>query len=92
MDKFVHKTESRDSSQPKKRKRVCTYRKEYTDELPFIKPSRAGESRVFCELCRTDLAIASGGRDDIIIIKHCKSDKHKRAARLEETCSLENRF
>ena len=63
-----------DEPPPSKKKRLCRYRPEYSEEFPFIKQSRRGENFVFCEHCKGDLNIASGGRDDLN--KHLKTIKH----------------
>jgi len=53
------------------------FKLEYSSEFKFISKSRAGESYAFCTLCRSDICIAHGGRDDIK--KHVGTKKHATA-------------
>jgi hypothetical protein len=60
-----------------KRKRIKYDQKfkfEYSAEFNVILKSTFGESYAFYTLCRTDISIAHGGRDDIR--KHCTTHKH----------------
>ena len=41
------------------------FKPEYRSQLKFISKSRAGETYAFCTLCRSDICIAHGERDNI---------------------------
>lgn len=69
-----------DNNTPPKSKNVITkrvkyeqkYKSEYKSEV--ISKSSAGDSYAFCTICRCDISIAHGGRDDIK--KHIGTKKH----------------
>jgi hypothetical protein len=61
----------------RKRKYEQKFKSEYVDEFKCVERSKASETSAFCTLCRTDITIAHGGRDDIR--KHIGSQKHKSA-------------
>jgi len=50
------------------------YRVEYRDKFKCINKSSLGNTFAFCNLCRCDINIAQGGRDDLR--KHCATVKH----------------
>jgi len=65
----------------KRKKRVKyeqKYKSEYRDEFKCINKSLVGNTFAFCNLCRCDVNIAHGGRDDLR--KHCLMQKHVHVA------------
>ena len=62
---------------------MCRYRRESTNEFPFIKPDRKGEHHTFCEPCMCDVSICSGGCDDMT--RRIKSTKYVDAVRANAT-------
>ena len=54
------------------------YKIEYHDEFKCVTKSSFGDTFAFCNLCRSDINIAHGGRDDPR--KHCATQKHSNAA------------
>ena len=67
---------------PQKRKKRVKYeqkyKSEYRDEFKCINKSSVGDTFAFCNLCRCDVNITHGGRDDLR--KHCLTQKHVHAA------------
>ena len=62
-----------DNNTPPKSKNVINkrvkyeqkYKSEYKSEFKVISKSSAGDSHAFCTICRCDISIAHGDRDDI---------------------------
>ncbi|XP_038065360.1 uncharacterized protein LOC119735640 [Patiria miniata] len=50
------------------------YGKKYGQEFDFITSSKKDKQHAFCKVCRRDVSIAHGGRNDIV--KHTKSKLH----------------
>ena len=70
-----------DETPPRKRKRVKydkRFKSAYLQEFCGIKKLACGNAFAFWELCRCDVNIALGGRDDVR--KHCLTQKHLKAA------------
>src|SRR6218665_1877125 len=65
-------------SQIKRPKYEQKYKADYVREFKGITKSRTGDTYAFCTICRSDLNIAHGGRDDIK--KHLGTKKHANAA------------
>lgn len=57
------------------RKRVCKITKEIEADYPFIKKTKVNGSTVFCSICSSNFAMASGRYD---IKRHLDTDKHKK--------------
>ena len=78
---------------PKRRK--CTYRREYTEEWPFMKESQKGSEYIACSICKCDIKISSGRSE---IEKHVKGDKHEKnqqrlhADHLTHMCKYRNQL
>ena len=58
----------------KKKVYFQTFRSEYTKAFSFFVASRKGEKHGFCNICRCDISISHGGRNDLVA--HTKSKKH----------------
>ena len=64
---------------PKKRiKYEQKYKVDYKDEFKCETKSASGDAFAFCTLCRSDVNISHGGRDDLR--KHRSTQKHLNAA------------
>src|SRR6218665_920514 len=61
-------------SQIKRPKYEQKYKADYVREFKGITKSRTGDTYAFCTICRSDLNIAHGGRDDIK--KYLGTKKH----------------
>ena len=58
----------------RKTKKGQFYNKKYGEEFDFIKASAKSKQHAFCMVCRRDISILHGGRNDIVI--HRKSKLH----------------
>ncbi|GFN92215.1 connexin 27.5 [Plakobranchus ocellatus] len=78
-------------SEPKRAKFLTEFKEDYTKEWPFIKRSRLGEHHSRCEICCSDMKIASGGHSDIQ--RHTLTPKHMSLAKCQaSTTSLVSMF
>ncbi|KAK0135426.1 hypothetical protein N1851_028718 [Merluccius polli] len=64
-------------TEPPKKKRLCSYKKEWELKRSWVKPVVGDEKKVFCTLCRREFAISHGGEHDLS--RHEDSDVHKKA-------------
>ena len=51
-------------SEPSKKRRMQTFKMEYSAEWPVLKPSKVGQNHAFCSVCKLDISISHGGCDD----------------------------
>ena len=66
-----------------KKKRRCTYNKDWEDTYPWVKPVQGDSQRVFCNLCKSNFSISHGGEYDVK--RHRECDSHKRRVAQKET-------
>lgn len=67
-----------------------SFREDYAKEFPFIIKSERGNKFAFCSICRCDLNISHGGKNDIS--NHVKSGKHTTYAKNIESSRKINSF
>ncbi|KAK0050591.1 hypothetical protein Bpfe_019928 [Biomphalaria pfeifferi] len=67
------------ASAPSSKKRIQKFRKEYTDEFPYILPARHCEYSAFCEICCSQFTVKYAGKYDIT--RHIASATHTSLAK-----------
>lgn len=72
------------------KKKSQQFRAEYTKKWPYIIVSKKGCQFAFCKLCRSDICIGHGGRNDIS--RHVESRKHKDILSSRQGASITNFF
>ena len=77
-------------SEPSKKRRMQTFKMEYSAEWPVLKPSKVGQNHAFCSVCKLDISISHGGRDDCR--RHVLSKKHKEYAKLQKAPRIDTFF
>lgn len=59
-----------------KRRRVCSYNKDWERVFSWVRPVRGEPHSVFCELCLSKISISHGGKTDLR--RHMNGAAHKR--------------
>lgn len=62
---------------PAKKKRLCSYNKNWEVKNIWIKPVSGDSTKAFCSLCRREFSVAHGGENDLT--KHASTEMHKKA-------------
>lgn len=65
----------------RREKRLCTFRKSWIAEFPWIEPLEE-KGKAYCKLCKRAISVAHGGINDID--RHRKSMKHVRREEIIE--------
>lgn len=71
-------------------KRKCCFNDDLKTEFSFLSGSTVDKSAVFCNVCRSTISIAHGGRSDIT--DHMATKKHKSAINDRASSSSMTKF
>ena len=69
-------TDNEKAMQSKKRKRMCTYRREWESTYNFLKNVDGNVHKAFCEICTKSFGISHGGLNDVK--RHIAISEHRR--------------
>ena len=62
---------------PAKKKRLCSYNKQWEAKKTWVKPVSGDSTKAFCTLCRREFSIGHGGENDLT--QHASTEMHKKA-------------